>query len=140
MVLAIAALALGDAPPDWIVGIGAGAGAAVVAVVVEAGIGLGRSSLRSVRARASTRWPGSPPSSLAGPYVVLVLLGAGLLELALAAPHARRRCTRGRCPGDRGGAARAGLDGAQGRRALLRRRLRDDPADAGATRSTGTAG
>ena len=38
MVLAIAALALGDAPPEWILGIGAGAGAAVVAVVVQAGI------------------------------------------------------------------------------------------------------
>src|SRR5918998_297920 len=45
MVLAIAALALGEAPPAWILGIGAGAGAAVVAVVAHAGYGLGRSSL-----------------------------------------------------------------------------------------------
>ena len=55
MVLAIAAVALGDAPPEWIVGVGAGAGAAVVAVVVAAGIALGRASLagrRDVRAPA----------------------------------------------------------------------------------------
>src|SRR5918997_5005247 len=43
MVLAIAALALGEAPPAWILGVGAGAGAAVVAVVAHAGYGLGRS-------------------------------------------------------------------------------------------------
>src|SRR5215218_6107249 len=49
MVLAIAALSLGEAPPDWILGIGAGAGAAVVAVVAQAGITLGRSSLAGRR-------------------------------------------------------------------------------------------
>jgi len=84
MVLAIAALALGDAPPRWILGIGAGAGAAVVAVVAQAGIALGRSALsgrRDVRAPAYML-AGLAATVLAGPYVVLVLLGAGLLELA----------------------------------------------------------
>lgn len=84
MVLAIAALALGDAPPEWIVGIGAGAGAAVIAVVVHAGIALARSSLG---ARRDVRAPlyvaaGFAAVVIAGPYVVLVLLAAGLLELA----------------------------------------------------------
>lgn len=83
MVLAIAALALGDAPPEWILGIGAGAGAAVVAVVVHAGIALGRSSLagrRDLRAPAYIA-AGFAATVLAGQYVVLVLLGAGFLEL-----------------------------------------------------------
>jgi chromate transporter len=84
MVLAIAALALGDAPPAWILGVGSGAGAAVVAVVIQAGFGLGRSSLAG---RRDVRGPlyvvaGFAAVVLAGPYVVIVLLGAGLLELA----------------------------------------------------------
>jgi chromate transporter len=84
MVLAIAALALGEAPPDWILGIGAGAGAAVVAVVVDAGISLGRSALAG---RGDLRAPayiaaGFAATVLAGPYVVLVLLTAGFVELA----------------------------------------------------------
>ncbi len=84
MVLAIAALALGDAPPEWILGIGAGAGAAVVAVVAQAGIALGRSSLagrRDLRAPAYIV-AAFAATVLAGPYVVLVLLGAGALEVA----------------------------------------------------------
>jgi chromate transporter len=84
MVLAIAALALGDAPPEWILGIGAGAGAAVVAVVVQAGLGLGRSSLAG---RSDLRAPayitaGFAATVLTGPYVVLVLLATGFVELA----------------------------------------------------------
>ena len=84
MVLAIASLALGDAPPEWILGIGAGAGAAVVAVIAGAGITLGRSSLAG---RRDVRAPlylvaGFASVVLAGPYVVLVLFGAGALELA----------------------------------------------------------
>jgi chromate transporter len=84
MVLAIAALALGDAPPEWILGIGAGAGAAVVAVVVDAGISLGRSALagrRDLRAPAYIA-AGAVATIAAGPYVVLVLLAAGFVELA----------------------------------------------------------
>jgi chromate transporter len=84
MVLAIAALALGEAPPEWILGIGAGAGAAVVAVVVDAGISLGRSALAG---RSDLRAPayivaGVVATVAAGQYVVLVLLAAGFVELA----------------------------------------------------------
>jgi chromate transporter len=84
MVLAIAALALGDAPPEWILGIGAGAGAAVVAVVVQAGIALARSSLAGRRDVRAPLYIAAAFAAvvLAGPYVVLVLLGAGLAELA----------------------------------------------------------
>jgi chromate transporter len=95
MVLAIAALALGERPPAWILGIGAGAGAAVVAVIVQAGITLGSSSLAG---RRGLRVPayiaaGFAAVVLAGPYVVIVLLAAGAVELArqrraVAAMHA----------------------------------------------------
>jgi chromate transporter len=88
MVLAIAALALGDAPPEWILGVGAGAGAAVVAVVVAAGIALGRASLAG---RRDLRAPvyvivGAAATVVAGPYVVVALLAAGFVELAWRRP------------------------------------------------------
>src|SRR5215207_9454806 len=52
MVIAIAAIALGDSPPLWIRAVGAGAAAAVVAVVAQAGLALGRTSVvgRGMRA------------------------------------------------------------------------------------------
>jgi len=83
LVLAIAALALGDAPPAWIAGVGAGGGAAVIAVVAHAGLSLGRSSLagrRDVRAPLYLA-AGFAAVVLAGALVVLVILVAGLLEL-----------------------------------------------------------
>jgi len=84
VVLGIAALALGDAPPEWILGVGAGAGAAVVAVIAAAGISLGRSALagrRDLRAPAYVA-AGAAAAVLVAPYVVLVLLAAGFAELA----------------------------------------------------------
>ena len=66
---------------------------------------------------------------------------AALVELGRrAAPRRRRARSRARAAAvrrgrrRRGGLLRAGLGGAQGRRALLRRRLRDHPADAGRRR------
>jgi chromate transporter len=88
LTLGIAALALGDAPPEWILGIGAGAGAAVIAVLVHAGVVLGRSTLggrRDVRGPAYLA-AGFAATVFAGPYVVAVLLAAGLLELAWRRP------------------------------------------------------
>ena len=82
MVIALAVVALAEDPPDWIVAAGAGAGAAVVAVVVQAGIALARTSLRGVRSVAYLV-AGAVATVLAGPAVVLVLLAAGLAELAL---------------------------------------------------------
>ena len=80
MLLALAALTLGDAPPDWVRGASAGAGAAVVAVVVSAGAGLARTSLRGPRA-AVYLVAGAAATVAVGPYVVLVLFGCGLAEL-----------------------------------------------------------
>ncbi len=80
MTLAIAALLLGDAPPEWILGVGAGRG---------------RRGDRRARSRprpcwAAARWPGgatarglayalaaAAAAALAGPYVVLVLSAPG---------------------------------------------------------------
>jgi chromate transporter len=86
MILAIAALALADRPAGWISGIGSGAAAAVVAVVVQAGIGLARGSLEGRRGGALARGiayalAGAAATIVAAPYVVLVLLAAGALEL-----------------------------------------------------------
>jgi chromate transporter len=86
-ILAIAAVALSDEPPEWVRGFGAGAAAAVVAVVVQAGVQLARSSLEGrdpgARARALAYGVAAAVVTvLAGAAVVLVLLAAGLAELA----------------------------------------------------------
>ena len=86
IVLAISAVALGDSPPAWIRGIGAGAAAAVVAVVAQAGLSLGRSSLEGRRG-GRLAWAvaylllGAAAVVAVGPYVVLTLVGCGLVEL-----------------------------------------------------------
>jgi chromate transporter len=94
MILAIAAFALAGRPPGWISGIGSGAAAAVVAVVVHAGIGLARGSLEGRRGAALARGvayalAGAAATIVAAPYVVLVLLAAGALELGGRRPGAR---------------------------------------------------
>jgi chromate transporter len=86
VVLAIAAVALAARPPAWVRGVGEGAAAAVVAVVVQAGIGLARTSLAPRRGGALARGiayalAGTLATVAVGPYVVLVLLAAGALEL-----------------------------------------------------------
>ncbi len=90
MVLALSALFLSSSPPTWVRGAGAGAGAAVAAVAVQAGAGLLRPSIgRAGGARAKrARWfcyvaLGIAAGATVGPYLVLVLLGCGLLELAI---------------------------------------------------------
>jgi chromate transporter len=67
-------------------GAGAGAGAAVAAVAVQAGWGLLPDSWR--RARGRYRWlaylaAGAASAATIGPWLVLVLLGCGLLELGI---------------------------------------------------------
>ncbi len=97
LMLALSALFLARSPPTWIRGAGAGAGAAVAAVAVRAGLGLVGPSWRRVR-DTSTRRPrwvayallGGAAAAVVGPYLVLVLLGCGLLELILHR-SARRR-------------------------------------------------
>jgi chromate transporter len=94
LILALSALFLSGSPPRWALGAGAGAGAAVAAVAVQAGWSLLLPSLRRTQIRA--RWAayltaGGVVGATAGPWVVLVLLGCGALELTLqrrAAPSA----------------------------------------------------
>jgi chromate transporter len=86
VVLAIAAVALGDEPPLWIRAFGAGATAAVPVVVAQAGLMLGRTSIRGARSVVYLV-AGAAAAVLLGPLVVLVLLGCGLVELAWARRH-----------------------------------------------------
>jgi chromate transporter len=84
LILALAALFLESAPPHWVLGAGAGAGAAVAAVAANAGVALLPDSWK--RRASSGRWvlyvaAGGVASALIGPWLVLVLVGCGLLEL-----------------------------------------------------------
>jgi chromate transporter len=90
MILALSLVFLSGSPPDWIRGAGAGAGAAVAAVAVRAGEDLVRPSFGRARAEggALVRWgaygvAGGVAAATIGPWLVLVLLGCGLLELLI---------------------------------------------------------
>jgi chromate transporter len=85
-ILGLAALFLAESPPTWIRGAAAGAGAGVAAVAVHAAAGLAPASWK--RAAAHRRWllysaAGAAAAATVGPWLVLVLLGCGLLELGL---------------------------------------------------------
>jgi chromate transporter len=85
LILALAALFLAGSPPRWVKGAGAGAGAAVAAVAVQAGSTLIPDSWRRTGHRV--RWSayllaGATSAATVGPWLVLVLLACGLLELA----------------------------------------------------------
>jgi chromate transporter len=88
-VLALASVFLAPHPPRWVLGAGAGAGATVAAVAVQAGLALAPSSLaRSLGGARRMRWMiyagfGALAAALLGAWLVLVLLGCGLAELAL---------------------------------------------------------
>jgi chromate transporter len=89
LILALAALFLAASPPTWVLGAGAGAGAAVAAVAVRAGTDLVRPSV--MRAPARWRWAlyallGAVAAATLGPWLVLVLLGCGLTEIAFQMP------------------------------------------------------
>jgi chromate transporter len=96
VILALAALFLGGSPPLWVLGAGAGAGAAVPAVAVHAGAGLTGASWR--RRSQTGRWlayliAGGAAAATIGVWLVLVLLGCGLIELAV--QHAAARGSGG---------------------------------------------
>jgi len=101
LILALAALLLASAAPPWVKGIGAGAGAAVAAVAVQAGWSLLLPSWTRAKQAGSSRrvrWAlyllaGGGGAAAIGPWLVLVLLGCGLAELAVRHPHR---------PGDQG--------------------------------------
>jgi chromate transporter len=85
VILALAALFLGQSPPLWVLGAGAGAGAAVPAVAIHAGSGLVGASWQ--RRQRTARWliyliAGAAAAATIGVWLVLVLLGCGVIELA----------------------------------------------------------
>jgi chromate transporter len=94
-ILALSALFLVGTPPLWVKGIGAGAGAAVAAVAVQAGVSLLVPSWSRAKQAGSSRrirWvayllAGAAAAAAIGPWLVLVLLGCGLTELAVRHPH-----------------------------------------------------
>ena len=84
VILVLATLFLSGSPPDWVRGAGAGAGGAVAAVAVHAGVSLVAPSWR--RRRDTVRWlsyalAGLLAAATLGPWLVLVLLGCGAVEL-----------------------------------------------------------
>ncbi len=89
VIIALAALFLASNPPTWIKGAALGAGAAVAPVALNAAMGLIPASWRragSARAR-QVRWVayavvGAVAAATVGTFLVLVLLGCGLVEVA----------------------------------------------------------
>jgi chromate transporter len=105
LILALAAVFLAGSPPRWVRGAGAGAGAAVAAVAAQAAAALLPASWRRARNVSRIRGPlylaaGAAAAATVGPWLVLVLLGCGALELS-AGHHAR--------PGDMRAAAAPAL-------------------------------
>ena len=105
VIIALAALFLSSSPPGWVRAAGAGGGAAVAAVAVRAALDLAPPSWRRAGGGArQLRWiayvaAGFAASALAGPFVVLALVGCGAVEVLIrvgrtgpislaAAPHA----------------------------------------------------
>jgi chromate transporter len=86
LIIGLSAAFLAHAPPTWLRGAGAGAGAAVAAVALQAGISLLVPGWR--RTTGSRRGVfagyvvvGVAAAALAGPWIVVLLLACGLVEL-----------------------------------------------------------
>ncbi len=87
LILALSVLFLAGSPPAWIRGAGMGAGAAVAAVAVRAGIGI---TVPIWRRATDTQRPrillyafaAGIAAATTGPWLVLVLLACGTIELA----------------------------------------------------------
>jgi len=109
-IIALGALFLGD-PPAWVRGAGAGAGAVVAAVALDAALKLLPGSWRRARGRGERgRWvayvlAGVVATATLGPWLVLVLLFCGAVELVW------------RRAGAAGGGASGGITRARGGRA-----------------------
>ena len=88
LIVALAALFLSGSPPDWLRGAGAGAGAAVAAVAVDAGARLAapaweRSGGAYRRRLLVYGLLGGAAAATVGPWLVAVLIGCGLVEVAI---------------------------------------------------------
>jgi len=93
LILGLAAVFLSRHPAAWVLGSAAGAGAAVPAVALSAAWGLAPNSWRRVGAAraARVRWAlyalaGGVAAGTVGPYLVLVLLACGLIEIGIRRP------------------------------------------------------
>jgi chromate transporter len=90
VILALSALFLAGSPPAWVLGAGAGAGTAVPAVAVQAGWSLLGASWRGHE--HTVRWvayllAGAAAAATIGEWLALVLLGCGVIELAVRRPR-----------------------------------------------------
>src|SRR5215471_13861052 len=93
LILALSAAFLATRPPLWIKGASLGADAAVPAVALGAALSLTPASWRRAGGPrpGQIRWTcyllaGGAAAALIGPYLVLVLVGCGLLELLVRTP------------------------------------------------------
>jgi chromate transporter len=93
LILVMSAVFLASRPPLWIRGAAAGAGAAVPVVAISAALSLVPASWRRVGESrlARARWAcylvaGGVAGGVTGQFLVLVLIGCGLIEMLLRAP------------------------------------------------------
>jgi chromate transporter len=95
-ILGLSALFLAGSPPDWIRGAGMGAGCAVAVVAVRAGLTVALPIWARAAAGQRPRLgiyalAGGVAAALTGPWLVLVLLGCGAIELLVRHPGLLRR-------------------------------------------------
>jgi chromate transporter len=89
VILTLSTVFLAEHPPGWVAGAALGAGAAVPVVAVAAALGLVPPSWRRAGTTAArARWigyllAGGTAAALAGPWLVAVLIGCGLIEVLL---------------------------------------------------------
>jgi chromate transporter len=96
LILGLAALFLAGSPPLWVRGAGAGAGAAVAAVAVQAAASLLPASWHRAHDVSRVRWAGylaagAAAAATIGPWLVLVLLSCGAVELVTQRPKRTHR-------------------------------------------------
>ena len=101
LILVLSAVFLASRPPLWIRGAAAGAGAAVPVVAISAALSLVPASWRRVGESrlARARWvgylvAGGVAGGVTGQFLVLVLIGCGLIEMLLWAPPRLCRATQ----------------------------------------------
>jgi chromate transporter len=87
MILALSVLFLAGSPPTWIRGAGMGAGSAVAPVALSAGLAVGLPIWRRATGAPRLLVPayalaGGLVAATAGPWLVLVLLACGVVELS----------------------------------------------------------
>ena len=90
LILVLAAVFLANHPPDWILGAAAGAGGAVPAVALNAARGLVPTSWERIGTEHAQhiRWVvyaslGGTAAASVGPYLVLVLVACGAMEIMI---------------------------------------------------------